>query len=47
LYPIIILALCVTVCAVKPSDVPRHLGLIVGIAILLIMLPTIIASLWN
>ena len=47
LIAIIVLALCVMVTAVKPGDVPRHLGVIVGIVILLIMLPAIIVSLWN
>ena len=44
---IIILAFCVMVSAVKLADAPRRLGLIVGVAILLIMLPAIIISLWN
>jgi hypothetical protein len=44
---IIVLALCVMVSVVKPGDVPRHLGVIVGILILLIMLPAIIVGLWN
>ncbi len=35
------------VSAVKPGDAPRHLGVIVGVVILLIMLPAIIISLWN
>ena len=47
LIAIIILALCVIVRVVKLEDVPRHLGVIVGIVILLVMLPAIIASLWN
>ena len=42
LIAIVIFALCVMVGAVKPGDVPRHLGVIVGIVILLIMLPAII-----
>jgi Ca2+/Na+ antiporter len=47
LIAIIVLGLCVMVSAVKPSDVPRHLGTIVGVVILLIILPAIIVSLWN
>ena len=47
LIAIIVLALCVMVSAVKLGDVPRHLGVIVGIVILLIMLPAIILGLWN
>ena len=30
----------------KPSDTPRHLGVIIGIVILFIMLPAIIMVLW-
>lgn len=44
---IIILAFCIMVRTVAPGDVPRRLGIIVGIVILLIMLPAIIVSLWN
>jgi ABC-type Fe3+ transport system permease subunit len=44
---VVVLALCVMVNVVKPSDVPKHLGEIVGVVILLIMLPAIIGSLWN
>lgn len=47
LIAIILLALCVMVSAVKLGDLPRHLGVIVGIVILLIMLPAIIVGLWN
>jgi hypothetical protein len=47
LIAIIVLAFCVMVSAVKPSDVPRHLGLIVGIVILLIILPAFIVELWS
>ena len=47
LIAIIILALCVIVSAIKVAEVPRHLGVIVGIIILLIMLPAIFVSLWN
>jgi hypothetical protein len=47
LLAIIVLSFCVMVSAVKPSDVPRHLGAIVGVVILLIMLPAIIMGLWN
>jgi hypothetical protein len=47
LMAIIVLALCVMVSVVKRGDVPRHLGVIVGIVILLIMLPAIILGLWN
>jgi Ca2+/Na+ antiporter len=43
----IVLALCVMVGAVKIGDIPRHLGVTVGVVVLLIMLPAIIASLWN
>jgi hypothetical protein len=44
---ITVLAFCVTVSAVKPGDVLRHLGMIVSVVILLIMLPAIIAGLWS
>jgi hypothetical protein len=44
---IIILALCVMVGAVKREDILRHLGVIVGNVILLIMLPAVILGLWN
>jgi hypothetical protein len=47
LIAITVLALCVMVTAVKLRDLPRHLGVIVGIVILLIMLPAIIVGLWN
>jgi hypothetical protein len=47
LIAITLLALCIMVSAVKLEDVPRHLGVIVGIVILLIMLPAIIVGLWN
>ena len=47
LIAIIVLALYVMVRAVKLGDVPRHLGVIAGIVILLITLPAIIISLWN
>lgn len=47
LIAIILLALCVIVSAVKLGSVPRHLCVIVGIVILLIMSPAIIVSLWN
>ncbi len=47
LIAIIVLALCVIVTAVKLKDLPRHLGVLVGIVILLITLPSIIVSLWN
>ena len=47
LIAIIVLGFCVMVRAVKSGDVPRHLGVVVGIVILLIMLPAIIVSLWN
>jgi uncharacterized protein (DUF983 family) len=32
---------------VKPSDVARHLGSILGIVILLIMLPAIMMNIWS
>jgi Ca2+/H+ antiporter len=44
---IIILGLCVMVGAVKREDVFRYLGAIVGVVILLIVLPAIIATLRN
>jgi hypothetical protein len=47
LIAIIVLAFCVMVGAVKAGDVPRHLGVIVGVVVLLIMLPAIIAGLWS
>ena len=47
LLAIIVLGLCVMVSAVKFGDVPRHLGVIVGIVILLIILPAITVGLWN
>jgi hypothetical protein len=47
LIAIIVLALCVMVSVVKLGDLPRHLGVIVSIVILLIMLPAIILGLWN
>lgn len=47
LIAIIVLAFRVMVSAVKPEDVLRHFGLIAGIVTFLIMLPAIIASLWN
>ena len=47
LIAIVVLAVCVMVGAVKPSDTARHLCVIVGIVILLIMLPAIIVSLWS
>jgi len=47
LLAIIILGLCVMVSAVKFGDVPRRLGVIVSVVILLIMLPAIIVGLWN
>jgi Ca2+/Na+ antiporter len=47
LAAIVILALCVMVGAVKQENLLRHLGMIVGVVILLIMLPAIIISLWN
>lgn len=46
LIALIALALSVMVRFVKLGDVLRHLGVIMGIAILLVMLPAIIASLW-
>ena len=47
LIAIIVLAFCVMVGAVKAGDVPRHLGVIVAVGILLIMLPAIIFGLWS
>lgn len=47
LIAIIILALCVMVNTVEPSDAPRHLSVIVGVAIMLIMLPAAIVALWS
>lgn len=47
LIALIVLAICVMVRAVKPGNILRHLGRIVGVIILLIMLPAIIVSLWN
>lgn len=47
LIAIVILALCVMVRAVKRVDAPRHLGVIAGIFILLLMLPPIIIGLWS
>lgn len=44
---IIILALCVMVDAVKPSETSRDLGVIVGAVTLLIMPPNMIAELRN
>ncbi len=47
LIAIIVLALSVMVRFVKLGDVLRHLGVILVGAILLVMLPAIIASLWT
>jgi hypothetical protein len=47
LIAIIVLGFCVMVRVVKPGDILRHLGVIVGVVILLIMLPAIIVGLWN
>lgn len=47
LIAIVILALCVMVGAVKRENLLRLLGIIVGVVILLIMLPSVIVSLWN
>jgi uncharacterized membrane protein len=47
LLAIIILSLRIMVSAVKPGDAPRHLGMVVGVAILLFMLPAILMGLWN
>jgi hypothetical protein len=43
---IVVLGLGVMVRVVVPQDVLRHLGSVVGIAILLVTLPAIISSLW-
>lgn len=47
LLAMIVFALFVMVGAVKREDILRHLGLIVGIVILLLVLPAIILSLWS
>jgi len=47
LFAITILALGVTVRAVKRSEVLKHLGAILCMAILLLMLPAIMASAWS
>ncbi len=47
LIAIIVLAFGVIVRAVAPGDVMRRLGMIIGIVILLLMMPVIIASQWN
>lgn len=47
LLAIVILAFRVMVRTVELRNIPRDLGVIVGIVILLIMLPPIIVSLWN
>jgi hypothetical protein len=47
LIAIIGLVFWVMVRAVKVGDVPRHLGVIVGIVILLVILPAVIVSSWN
>jgi Ca2+/Na+ antiporter len=47
LLAIIILTLSLMVGAVPPRDAPRHLGVILGIVILLVMLPAIVLSSWN
>jgi O-antigen/teichoic acid export membrane protein len=47
LFAIIALGFCVMVRVVGPGDILRHLGVIVGIAILLVMLPAIIVELWH
>lgn len=41
-----VLALCVMVGAVKSGDALRHVGFIVGGALLLMMLPAIIVAQW-
>jgi len=47
LIAIAILAIGLIVSAVKPSDVARHLGTILCYAILLLMLPAIMVSIWS
>ena len=47
LIAIVVLALGLIVRAVKLGNVMRHLGVIVGIMILLLMLPAIILSEWS
>lgn len=47
LIAIIVLAFCVMVRAVKVGDLPRYLGAIVFITILLLILPAILLGLWN
>jgi len=47
LLAMILFAFCVMVGAVKQEDVLRHLGVILGFVILLIMLPATIVSIWN
>lgn len=47
LVAIAILALGIIVQAVKLSDVVKHLGTILCIAILLLMLPAIMARVWS
>ena len=47
LIAIIVLALSIMVGAVKARETPRHIAVIASFAILLVMLPAIIVSLWN
>src|ERR1700678_2608162 len=46
LFALTILAIGLIVSAVKLSDVMKHLGTILGVVILLLMLPAIMASAW-
>jgi hypothetical protein len=47
LFALTILAIGLIVSAVKLSDVLKHLGTILGVAILLLMLPAIMVSAWS
>lgn len=47
LIAIAVLALCVMMHVVKLGDVLRHIGVIVGVAISLVILPATIAGLWS
>jgi hypothetical protein len=47
LFAITVLAVGLILGAVKISDVMKHLGAILGVLILLLMLPAIIASVWS
>jgi phosphatidylserine synthase len=47
LFALTILAIGLIVSAVKLSEVLKHLGTILGVAILLLMLPAIMVSAWS